>query len=215
MEPIVYVVDDDDDVREQLSKTMKDAGFHVMSYARAEPFLEVFDPTKLGCLLVDERLPGVRGSHVLERLSPWLTLFPVLLVTGYADIPLAVSAMRTGAFDVIEKPIISKNLVSRVRDALHWSAELWKQHREAAEQWAALQTLTKRENEILDLVLDGASSRTISARLQISARTVDNHRVHIMSKLRAKSLGDLGRAVSASRLLFGPNGRSTLAAKAK
>ena len=206
MEPIVYIVDDDDDVREQLSSSLTDAGYSVEVFSRAEPFLDLFSPTKAGCLLLDERMPGIRGSNVLERLSQWLPLFPVLLVTGYADIPLAVSAMRTGAFDVIEKPFTSKKLISRVRDAIQWSTDLWKEHGEDAANWAALQTLTKRELEVLNLVLEGHSSRTIASKLQISSRTVDNHRVHIMSKLRAKSLGDLGRAVARARATFGADG---------
>lgn len=140
----------------------------------------------------------------LEKVRNWLALFPVLLVTGYADVPLAVSAIRTGAFDVIEKPIDTANLIKKVLGALHYSDTIWERNREEAETWTALQTLTPRETEILNLILEGHSSRTVGAKLEISPRTVDNHRVHIMTKLRAKSLGDLGRSVTRANTLFGP-----------
>lgn len=203
MDAIVYVVDDDEDVREQFRSALTEQGLKVMTFARAEPFLEVFDPQKRGCLILDERMPGLRGSAVLEKVSSWLALFPVLLVTGFADIPLAVSAMRTGAFDVIEKPIHTDELVRKVTSALQYSNTIWERNREDAENWTALQTLTPRENEILNLILEGHSSRTVGAKLDISPRTVDNHRVHIMTKLRAKSLGDLGRSVTRANTLFG------------
>lgn len=204
MDTIIYVVDDDDDIREQFKSSLTDQGLKVMTFSRAEPFLEVFDPQKRGCLILDERMPGLRGSHVLEKVRNWLSLFPVLLVTGYADVPLAVSAMRTGAFDVIEKPIHTADLVKKVLSALHYSNTIWERNREDAENWTALQTLTPRESEILNLILEGHSSRTVGAKLDISPRTVDNHRVHIMTKLRAKSLGDLGRSVTRANTLFGP-----------
>lgn len=202
MEPLVYIVDDDDDVREQLESALVGAGISVKSFARARPFLDVFEPQQCGCLIIDERMPGLSGSKVLEQVSKWLPIFPVLLVTGYADVPLAVSAMRAGAYDVIEKPFSMEWFVKRTMQALAYSRTIWDQGRADAENWAALQTLTPREAQILDLVLEGLSSRAVGEHLKISPRTVDNHRVHIMTKLRAKSLGDLGRAVTRARTIF-------------
>lgn len=203
LDPLIYVVDDDEDVREQIESVLVDAGYNVKSFARAEPFLDVFEPERPGCLVLDERMPGLRGTQVLEKVRKWLSMFPVLLVTGFADVPLAVAVMQCGAFDVVEKPFSSKDLVSRVKRAVEYSKSIWDRNREDAQNWAALQTLTPRETEILSLILEGHSSRTVGAKLTISPRTVDNHRVHIMTKLRAKSLGDLGRAVTRAKTIFG------------
>lgn len=202
MDPLIYVVDDDDDVREQMRSVLVDANYQVKSFPRAEPFLEVFDASRPGCLILDERMPGLTGTDVIEKVSKWLSIFPVILVTGYADVPMAVEVMRSGAFDLLEKPFETDELLARVKRAVDRNRELWNKNREDAQNWLALQTLTPRELEVLELILEGHSSRSVGAKLTISPRTVDNHRVHIMTKLRAKSLGDLGRAVTRARVLF-------------
>lgn len=199
---MIYIVDDDEDVREQMQSVLIDAKFHVRSFPRAEPFLEVFDAVGPGCLILDERMPGLTGTAVMARVSKWLPMFPVILVTGFADVGLAVEVMRSGAFDLLEKPFSNEELLARVRRAVERSVAIWERQREDTQNWMALQTLTPRESEVLDLILEGHSSRTIGAKLKISPRTVDNHRVHIMTKLRAKSLGDLGRAVTRARHLY-------------
>jgi len=206
VKPIVYVVDDDDDVREQIQAVIADAGFEVRSFPRAEPFLEVFDASVPGCVVLDERMPGLTGTAVMSRVAKWLPVFPVVLVTGYADVSLAVDVMRGGAFDLIEKPFSTEQLLARVKQAVDHSVGIWTNQKEDTQNWMALQTLTPRESEVLDLILEGHSSRTIGAKLKISPRTVDNHRVHIMTKLRAKSLGDLGRAVTRARGMFESSG---------
>lgn len=206
MSAVVHVVDDDSDLRNQISEALKIEGYRVIQSGSAEQFLEVFDPEQRGCILMDERMPGHTGSETLEKIAKWLPIYPALLVTGYADVPLAVSVMRSGAFDVIEKPFTIEMLVARVKDAIAWNEVVWSKHAVDARVWSDLQTLTTREREILSLIIEGQSSKSIGSRLAISARTVDNHRVHILSKMRAKSLSDLGRVVARASAIFGENG---------
>ena len=116
--------------------------------------------------------------------------------------------MRSGAFDVMEKPFSLNQLIVRVKDAVSWNNEIWHKYANDVRVWSDIQSLTPREHEILDLIIEGQSSKVIAGRLKISARTVDNHRVHIISKMRAKSLSDLGRAVARATALFGEGGIS-------
>ena len=200
---MVYIVDDDDDVRAEIQRLLEAENLEVKVYPRAEPFLEAFDVSRPGCVVLDERMPGLAGTAVMEKISKWLKLFPVILVTGFADVTLAVEVMRSGAFDFLEKPFSNKNLLEVVQRALAESQDVWKKNKEDANNYLALQTLTPREILVLDLVLEGDSSRSIGTKLSISPRTVDNHRIHILTKLKAKSLSDLGRAVTRAKMIFG------------
>ena len=200
---VVYIVDDDDDVRAEIQRLLEAENLEVKVYPRAEPFLEAFDVSRPGCVVLDERMPGLAGTAVMEKISKWLKLFPVILVTGFADVTLAVEVMRSGAFDFLEKPFSNKNLLEVVQRALAESQDVWKKNKEDANNYLALQTLTPREILVLDLVLEGDSSRSIGTKLSISPRTVDNHRIHILTKLKAKSLSDLGRAVTRAKMIFG------------
>lgn len=206
MIPVVHVVDDDDIIRAEISKALQLAGFRTVESATAEHFLNVFEPEQRGCIIIDERMPGGSGSAALEVIARWLPIYPALLITGYADIPLAVSVMKCGAFDIIQKPFVMESLLKRVNDAISWNEKVWTQYAADARVWSDLQTLTAREVEILGLIIEGKSSKTIGSQLKISARTVDNHRVHILSKMRAKSLSDLGRAVARANALFADPG---------
>ena len=214
MSPVVHLVDDDSDYRKQVADFLTTSGFRVVQSESADKFLEVFDPEQRGCVLMDERMPGATGSEALEKISRWLSIYPAILVTGFADVPLAVSAMRKGAYDVVEKPFNLDSLLIRVKDAIAWNQSVWERHSADARVWSDLQTLTSREREILSLIIEGQSSKTIGGKLKISARTVDNHRVHILSKMRAKSLSDLGRAVASATAIFG-EGRAPTSFKAK
>jgi FixJ family two-component response regulator len=209
MQPVIHVVDDDADFRAQVSDALKAEGYLVVQSGTAEQFLDVFDPQQQGCILMDERMPGFTGSETLTKIAKWLPIVPALLVTGYADVPLAVGVMRSGAFDVVEKPFSLEQLLTRVKDAVTWNNEIWHKHATDARVWSDMQSLTPRESEILELIIEGQSSKAIASRLKISARTVDNHRVHIISKMRAKSLSDLGRSVARATALFGEGGLSS------
>jgi FixJ family two-component response regulator len=206
MAPVVYVVDDDSDLRSHISETLVGHGYRVVQSSTAEQFLNVFDPEQLGCILMDERMPGATGSKALEKIAKWLPIYPALLVTGYADVSLAVTVMKYGAFDIIEKPFSMERLLSRVKEAVAWNDLAWSKFSADTRVWTDLQKLTTREREILALIIDGHSSKNIGSMLSISARTVDNHRVHILSKMRAKSLSDLGRAVARASAIFGEGG---------
>jgi len=208
MQPVIHVVDDDLEFREEVVEALKGEGYLVIQSGTAEQFLDIFDPQQQGCILMDERMPGFTGSDTLAKIASWLRIVPALLVTGYADVSLAVAVMRSGAFDVMEKPFSLNQLLVRVKDAVSWNNEIWHKYANDVRVWSDMQSLTPREREILDLIIEGQSSKVIAARLKISARTVDNHRVHIISKMHAKSLSDLGRAVVRATALFGEGGIS-------
>lgn len=207
--PVVHIVDDDSDIRTQISDALIEAGYRTVPSPTADHFLNVFQPEQRGCLIIDERMPGQSGSEALQTIARWLPLYPAVLLTGYATVPLAVEAMRCGAFDVIEKPFLTEHLLKCVADAVEWNNKVWTSYSSDARVWSDLQTLTAREREILSLIIEGQSSKTIGSHLNISARTVDNHRVHILSKMRAKSLSDLGRAVARATAIFSEPGIRT------
>jgi FixJ family two-component response regulator len=206
LNPVVYIVDDDQIFRTQIGEFLQARGYRVVLSPSAAHFLSVFEPEQRGCIIMDERMPGQTGSEALAAISRWLPIYPAILLTGYADVKLAVSVMKTGAFDLMEKPIENQLLLKKVEEALAWGAEVWSRHSADARVWSDLQTLTAREKEILGLIIEGQSSKTIGNHLNISARTVDNHRVHILSKMRAKSLSDLGRSVARATAIFAEHG---------
>lgn len=200
--PVVHIVDDDAEFRAQVSDILLADGYRVVQSPSADHFLNVFDPEQRGCIIMDERMPGRNGSEALASIAKWLPIYPALLVTGFATVPLAVQVMKCGAYDVIQKPFEMAFLQKRVADALEYNQRVWTQYGVDARVWKDMQTLTSREREILGLIIEGQSSKAIGSHLNISARTVDNHRVHILSKMRAKSLSDLGRSVARATAIF-------------
>ncbi len=188
------------------AKYLQTKGYRVVVSPSAIHFLSVFEPEQRGCIVMDERMPELSGLQALESIAKWLPIYPAILLTGYADVSLTVKVMKTGAFDVLEKPIEPDVLLAKIEEALGWALEVSERHTADVQVWSDMQTLTSREREILGMIIEGQSSRSIGNILQISARTVDNHRVHILSKMRAKSLSDLGRAVARATAIFSEPG---------
>lgn len=215
MIPTIHIVDDEDATRQRLGHYLQTRGYRVVMSPSASHFLSVFEPEQRGCIVIDERMPGQSGSDTLVEIAKWLPIYPSILLTGYADVRLAIKVMKTGVYDLMEKPLEPDVLLAKVEEALAWGAGVWDRYADDAEVWHNMQTLTTREKEILGLIIEGQSSKSIGSQLNISARTVDNHRVHILSKMRAKSLSDLGRAVARATAIFADHGPSARFSKVK
>jgi two-component system, chemotaxis family, CheB/CheR fusion protein len=189
----IIVVDDDDLVRGAIRAVLEDDGRVVETYSSCEAFLESFHPDKSACLLIDAYLPGMSGLELLERLRNDGHSLPAIMVTGNADVSMAVHAMKSGALDFIEKPIGREELIAGIERALELSRDSGKllELRESAS--AHLAGLTIRQREVMERVLAGQPSKNIAADLGISQRTVENHRAGIMKRTGSKSLPALAR----------------------
>jgi len=193
--PTVFVVDDDDGVRESLRWLLESVGHPVRAFRNGREFLDGYDPEQPGCLLLDVRMPLMGGFELQEVLRIDNPALPILFLTGHGSIPMSVRAMRNGAFDFIEKPFSDQALLDRVQDAANKAAELHRQQRHSRSISQLLALLSPREREVLELLIDGLSSREIGCELGISKKTVDVHRGHIREKLGIGSVAELVRLV--------------------
>lgn len=186
----VHLIDDDEDVRRALSFLLGTAGLAVKVYESADAFLEQDAAALEGCVVSDVRMPGMDGMALLRRLSGNGRRLPVVMMTGHADVPMAVEAMKQGAVDFIEKPFSDETLLSAVRLALSRRAG---PQGDGAHVRARLDSLTPRERQVLDGLLAGHPNKTIAFDLGLSPRTVEVHRAGLMAKMGASSLSDLVR----------------------
>lgn len=193
--PRIFIVEDDDAVRESLQLVLESLGHTVSAYASAGAFLEQFNSDLAGCLVLDIRMPGMNGMELQRKLNDSNSMLPIIFVTGHGDVPMAVEAMQQGAFDFIQKPYREQELLEKIERAL----ALDKENRESLQQRQAilahLQELTPREMDVLLLMIEGKANKVIAADLDISQRTVEIHRARVMEKLRANSLAHLVRMV--------------------
>ena len=196
-EATVFVIDDDQDVREALQLLMESVGRPVELYASTSRFLDAFDPERPGCILLDVRMPGMSGLDLQARLAAERLHPPIIVITGHGDVPMAVRAMQAGALEFLEKPFNDQVLL----DAVHRALELDSRQRGEASRLAELQAryerLTEREKEVLALVAEGRMNKVIAAELNVSQSTVEAHRARVMEKMQARSLSDLMRMVIA------------------
>jgi two-component system response regulator TtrR len=186
----VYIVDDDYAVRNALKLLFRTAQLDVEAFESADAFLQGAELMRRCCVLLDIRMPGMTGTALHEELLRRNPRVPVIFITGHGDIPMAVDAMRKGAFDFIEKPFDDEQLLSQVRAALE-SCDEGVLHK--TEPGAALELLSSRQREVLQRVLDGKPSRQIAEELAISVKTVEFHRARIMQKLGVKTAAELFR----------------------
>jgi two-component system, LuxR family, response regulator FixJ len=191
-EPIVFVVDDDDAVRDSLSLLLETSGHRVRAFASAQNLLDALTPEARGCIIADVRMPGMDGLELQERLAARRIGLPVIIMTGHGDVPIAVRAMKAGAVDFIEKPFAEEPLLETVRLALVQSE---RDRRRSGEPSAEerLAQLTTREREVLEAMVAGHPNKVIAHLLQISPRTVEIHRARVMEKTGARSLSHLVR----------------------
>lgn len=199
--PIVYIVDDQPAVCHALGEMLGVLGYRVQTFASANEFLTASDRTEAGCLICDVRMPGMDGIELLRELAGRSARLPVILISGHADVPMAVAAIKAGAEDFIEKPVDDDQLVAAINRCLAQAFERLTGRQSLQELERRVQSLTRREAEVLDLVVQGYTSHAVAARLGISSRTVESYRVQIMDKMQAESVAVLVRqAIRLGRL---------------
>lgn len=189
----VYIVDDDDAVRDSMSMLLESVDLPHQCFATADAFLDSDDGTRTGCLVLDIRMPGINGLELQEILTEKDSLLPIIFITGHGDIPMAVEAMRRGALDFMRKPIREQDLLDRIQQALDYEAG--KRHHLLDQQQILqkLESLTSREREVFELIAEGHANKVVGFELGISERTVEVHRARVMSKLEAKTLAQVVR----------------------
>jgi len=191
--PLIYVVDDDEAVRDSLSLLFESEGLRAEAFDSAGAFLDKFDRARPGCIVADVRMPGMSGVELLDKLQAEGASVPIILITGHGDVPMAVAALKAGAAEFFEKPFDDALLVASVRGALEATDVHRRRAVEDGELRARMATLTAREREVMDLVVAGHSNKVVAARLAISPRTVEVYRARVMEKMQARSLAEIVR----------------------
>jgi FixJ family two-component response regulator len=193
--PTVFLVDDDDAVRTSIRLLLRSVGLPVETFSSAQEFLDNVDGDRLGCLVLDIRMPNMSGLELQQRLNDLHHIIPVIFITGHGDIPMAVEAMQHGAVDFIQKPFRDQDLIDRINQGL----EKDRINRDDLKQRDGIRErindLTPREREVLDLVAKGKANKVIAGDLNVSQRTVEIHRARVMEKMGASSLAHLVRMV--------------------
>ncbi|HTO79177.1 MAG TPA: response regulator FixJ [Methylocystis sp.] len=189
---VIHVIDDDAIIRDSIALVLARNGFCVQTHDSASEFLDRVDPDNTACVITDVCMPGMSGIELLAKLKDRGLIFPVIIITANADVPLAVEAIKRGAFEFIEKPFDDEGLLAALREALVQNGGAEDRKRDAAVT-AKLESLTDRENEVLACLLKGNPNKIIAYQLGISPRTVEVHRANIMHKMKASSLAELVR----------------------
>lgn len=187
----IYVVDDDDGMRRALTLLLSTVGFDTRAYARPSEFLASLKPDTPGCLVLDIRMPEMSGLELQQQLNQTGCMLPVIFITGHGDVPMAVQAMKAGAFEFIQKPFREQDLLDKVNHALRHDSESRQDLARRAEVLKRLEALTPRERQVMDLVVDGGANKVIAIDLGLSERTVEIHRAKVMEKMGARSVAHL------------------------
>jgi two-component system response regulator FixJ len=192
-DPTVFIVDDDQAVRDSLQWLIQSVGLHVVTFPDALSFLDQIDEHQAGCVVLDVRLPGISGLELQQKLLARDIRLPVIIVTGHGDVPMAVRAMKAGALDFIEKPFSDQLLLDQVQRAIDLDAR-WRTEREKSDViLERLHSLSPREREVLERVVVGKVTREIAAELSLADKTVEAHRARVMEKMKAGSIAELVR----------------------
>jgi two-component system response regulator FixJ len=190
---LVYIVDDDDAVRDSLSILLESAGLTIESFAGADPVLARCAAQVPDCLVTDVRMPGMDGMALFAALTKAGHEMPVIIMTGHGEVPLAVSAMKAGVADFVEKPFTDEAILESIATAVKKHQDRLRVRPASAELQGRLDSLTAREREVFDLLVAGDANKIITHALDISIRTVEIHRARVMEKMKAKSLPELVR----------------------
>ena len=196
----VFVVDDDEAMRESLTWLIESVGLNVETFSSADEFLKYYYPGRPGCLLLDVRMPGMSGLELQAHLQSQQVTIPVIIITGHGDVPMAVRAMKSGVIDFIEKPFNDEQLLESIRNALSIDDTQRDEQAFKADVASRLAQLTPRESEVMDMVTAGKSNKEIANALGVSAKTVEAHRAKVMEKMEAGSLAELVRLVVTSHI---------------
>jgi FixJ family two-component response regulator len=200
--PTVFVVDDDQAMRNSLKWLIESVSMQVETFESADAFINSYYPGRSGCLLLDVRMPGMSGLELQEYLRANQIAIPVIIITGHGDVPMAVRAMKSGAVDFIEKPFNDELLLESIRHALALDVKQRDMQKQRAEIATRLARLTPREHEVMVMVTNGKANKEIAGNLGVSSKTVEAHRARVMEKMEANSLADLVRmAINANLTL--------------
>jgi FixJ family two-component response regulator len=192
----VFVVDDDYDVRASIALLLRSVGVEARCFDSAETLLAALDGGSAGCVVTDVRMPGMSGLELQQELARRGLALPLIMITGHADVPMAVAAMKAGALDFLEKPFGDQQLIDRVQAALRLDAARREERGAEAAVRERLAGLTPREREVMEHVIAGKPNKIIARELDLSTRTVEIHRARVMEKLGARSLAELVRMVA-------------------
>ncbi len=199
--PTVFIVDDDEQVRNALSLLMESVGLNTESYALAQEYLDRFDVDKPGCLILDVRMPGISGLDLQARLAAERIHPAIIIITGHGDVPMAVRAVTAGAVDFIEKPFNNQSMLDTVHKAIEQDAIQRGESSRIQDIEARYNDLTPREKEVLQFVIEGKRNKIIAADMNISQSTVEAHRSRVMEKMAAETLSDLMRMALTLKLI--------------
>lgn len=187
----VFVVDDDQAMRNSLKWLIESVGLKVKTYASADEFINDYYPGRAGCLLLDVRMPGMSGLELQEQFVEQQIKIPIIIITGHGDVPMAVRAMKAGAVDFIEKPFNDELLLESIRNALIKDVDQRTVQSARADIATRLAHLTPREHEVMEMVTSGRANKDIAKTLGVSSKTVEAHRARVMEKMQASSLAEL------------------------
>jgi two-component system response regulator FixJ len=197
-ERTVFVVDDDAAALDSLVMLLRSDGLNPSGFSSATTFLEALTPESRGCIISDVRMPGMDGVQLLKTVKAMGCILPVIVITGHADVTVAVQAMKAGAAEFVQKPYESELILRMVRSCLEDHDDAVDANAKRTRVLRRIESLTARERQVLDLIMEGASNKAVAANLSISPRTVEIYRANVMSKMRADSLSELIRMTLSS-----------------
>jgi FixJ family two-component response regulator len=195
----VFVVDDDPAMRESLAFLVGSVGLHVESFADARDFLARYDAVRPGCLVLDVRMPGMSGLELQERLAERKIDLPIIMITGFGDVPMAVRALKLGAVDFNEKPFTDQEILDRIHEAIEEDRRRRGDRADREELDRRMNRLTVRERQVMDCVLAGKANKVIALELDLSPKTIEVHRARMMDKMQVNSLAELLQLVIGQR----------------
>jgi len=194
-DPIVFIVDDEEAVRGSIEMLVRSLSLRAETFATAQEFLDDFDAAQPGCIVLDVRMPGMSGLELQQELAAMGATIPIIFITAHGDVPMAVSALKGGAMDFIQKPFRDQDLIDKIQAALGQDAEARTSLADRERVKARIALLTPREREVMELVVAGKANKVIAADLGLSERTVEIHRARVMAKMVADSLPRLVQMV--------------------
>ncbi len=197
----VYVIDDDEAMRDSLNFLLDSADFSVTLFETAQSFLDALPGLEFGCVVSDVRMPGIDGIEMLKRMKAGQSTFPILIMTGHGDVPLAVEAMKLGAVDFLEKPFEDDRLIGMIEAAIRQAEPAARSEAITQEIAARVATLSPRERQVMDGLIAGLSNKLIARDYDISPRTIEVYRANVMTKMQANSLSELVRLAMRAGLL--------------
>jgi len=195
VKPTVFVVDDDSAVGDAIRMLLRSVGLPAEVFLSGNAFLEAFDPGRAGCLVLDVRMPGMSGLDLQKRLQEMGSRIPIIFVTAHGDVPMAVTAVKAGAVDFIQKPFRDQELLDKIQEAMEADGLSRAEDAELGEIRTRLESLTQRESEVMELVVAGKPNKNIARALGISQRTVEIHRARVMEKMEVRSVSMLVQMV--------------------